>query len=487
MKILSSLPLLPVILLLAGCVTVGPDYHPPVERDVTALPGADAAQQSSLPFQVEWWKQFGDPTLDEIVRRAVAGNLDLQIAVARVREARWLLSGTEAGSLPVVDAVGSARWSREQMAGFGTDPVRVDNYQLGFDAIWELDLFGGIRRSVEASRASLQASEASLQNVQVTVIAEAARNYFQLRSIQARLDIARRDIDNQRDTQQLIRSRNEIGSGSDQEVASAAARLSAVEAQLPLLEIQSRAVQYRLAVLLGVRPGELDIDLSPKSFTPIAASLPIGGAGQVLARRPDIRAAERELAASHAAIGVAKADYFPHISLGGFVGFLTAIGAGTHGSRFGGANSFAWSLGPSISWSGLNVQRVRSNLHASAARAEAALANYQQTVLRALEEVSNSLVAYNEQRVRVGKLIEQSRQSRQAADLARVRYREGATGFLELLDAERTQLAAEDDLAQAEAAINIETVAIYKAIGSGWEACGDERCSNLASVADASK
>jgi multidrug efflux system outer membrane protein len=244
---------------------------------------------------------------------------------------------------------------------------------------------------------------------------------------------------------------------------------------LPLLDMQAHSDANRLAVLLGEQPGALDVDVSPETFQPIEAVLPIGAAGDVLARRPDVRIAEREYAAATARIGVAKADFFPHISLGGFLGFLSG-----RSNDFGSPSTRAWSLAPSISWAGLNVQRVRANLHVSEARADAAQANYQRTVLEAIEDIDNAVTGFNQQRVRLDHLIEQATQSKRAADLARVRYQEGATGFLELLDAERTQLAAEDDLAQAEAAVNTRAVALYKSLGGGWQACGDEHCSAVA-------
>src|SRR6185437_651027 len=209
---------------------------------------------------------------------------------------------------------------------------------------------------------------------------------------QLRLDIARRDIDNQRQTVHLTEVRQQLGAGSEQDVASAKARLSAVQAQLPVLQTAVSASEFRLAVLLGERPGELDIDLSPKSFTPIAANLPIGDAGDVLSRRPDVQMAEREYAAATARIGVAKADFFPHITLGGFLGFLSG-----RSNDFGSPSTRAWSLMPSISWPGLNVQRVRANLHASEARADAAQANYQQTVLLAIEDIDNAVTGFNQQ------------------------------------------------------------------------------------------
>ena len=449
-------------LLLAGCASVGPDYQRPHENPVT-LQGIDPAREISSDVQVDWWKQFNDPALNALIDRAAKNSPDLAIAQAHLRESRALLGTARSQQLPDIDTAVSYTHSREQQPGFVDHRVTTTAYQAGFDASWELDLFGGVRRSVEAARAESEASEASLADARISLFAEVARYYFDLRGTQLRLDVARRDIDNQQQSLTLIRARNEVGTGSEQDVASANARLSAVQAQLPQLETQARSDEFHLAVLLGQRPGELDVDLSPQNFHPIDTALPIGAAGDVLARRPDIRIAERELAAANARIGVAKADWFPHISLGGFVGFLAG-----RSNDFGGTASRAWSLAPSISWDGFNVQRVRSGVKASEARADAARANYQRSVLRALEDVDNALVAYNLQRERVGHLLDQATQSRRAAELARIRYNEGATDFLEQLDAERTQLAAEDALAEAEAGIDLRAVALYKALGGGW-------------------
>ncbi|MFA6232127.1 MAG: TolC family protein [Rhodanobacter sp.] len=474
MKTLLKIAALSAALILAGCASVGPDYH--AARPTTPqLQGLDAAQENTAHFQAAWWKQFNDPTLDALIQHAAANNLDLRIAVARLHESRALLSGAKSDQLPTIDTNVDYTRSRGQQPGFSSQRNTVTSYQAGFDASWELDIFGGVRRSVEAAGADLGANEAALHDAQVSLLAEVARNYFELRGSQLRLDIARRDIENLRQTVHLTEVRQQLGAGSEQDVASAKARLSAVQAQLPLLQTQVSAGEYRLAVLLGERPGELDVDVSPKRFTPIAVSLPIGDAGDVLARRPDVQIAEREYAAATARIGVAKADFFPHVTLGGFLGFLSG-----RSNDFGSPSTRAWSLAPSISWPGLNLQRVRANLHASEARTDAAQANYQQVVLLAIEDIDNAVTGFNQQRVRVDHLIEQGTQSRRAAELARVRYQEGETGFLELLDAERTQLAAEDDLAQAEAAINTRAVALYKALGGGWQACGDEHCGAVA-------
>lgn len=474
MKVMFRSTALFAALVLAGCASVGPDYHAPKEAPV-ALQGVDAAHQNNSNMQAQWWKQFGDPTLDALIVRAAKGAPDLRIAMARLNQARAALGSAKSQQIPDVETVASYQRTRAQQPGFTDQRTTVTQYQAGFDASWELDLFGGIRRSVEAARADAAAGEASLQDAQVTLFAEVARNYFDLRGTQLRIDVANRDIANQRDSLKVINARVEVGTGAEQDLASAKARLAAVEAQLPVLETQAQADTFRIAVLLGSRPGELDVDLSPATFKPIDVSLAIGGADEVLQRRPDIRIAERELAAANARIGVAKADYFPHISLGGFIGFLAG-----RSNDFGGADSRAFSVAPSISWSGLNVQRVASGVRGARAQAEEAQANYDRTVLTALEDVDNSLVGFNQQRVRVEKLVVQATESRRAAELAKLRYDAGRTDYLELLDAERTQLSAEDQLAEAEAAINTRAVQLYKALGGGWEACGDNACSEVA-------
>ncbi|HTV84959.1 MAG TPA: efflux transporter outer membrane subunit [Dyella sp.] len=463
-------------LALAGCASVGPDYKTPHTPSAT-LQGIDAQWESNTQFQAAWWKQFNDPALDALIEHAAKGSLDLAIAQARLAESRALLGTAKSDQIPTIDAGASYSRAFEQQPGFTTQRIPIDTYQAGFDASWEIDVFGGIRRSVEAARADTQASEASLRDAQVSLFAEVARNYFELRGTQQRLAIAERNIANQADTLKLISARAQIGTASEQDVASASAQLSAAKAQLPVLDAQARGYTYRLAVLLGERPGELDVDVSPATFKPVSTALPVGDAGDALSRRPDVRIAEREYAAATARIGVAKADFFPHITLGGFVGFLAG-----RSNDFGGPASRAFSFMPTITWNGLNVERVRSNLHASEARADAAQANYQRAVLLAVEDVDNAVVNYNAEHARVEQLIVQAQESRRAADLARVRYQEGATGYLELLDAERVQLSAEDALAQSESAIDTRAVALYKALGGGWQACGDNHCSQVAQV-----
>lgn len=460
-------------LALAGCASVGPDYKPP-QTSPMQVQALDTARENAAAFQARWWKQFGDPTLNALIRHAAANNLDLRIAVARLAESRALLGDAKSQQWPTIDTGVSYSRSREQQPGVSRRRSTVTRYQAGFDASWELDLFGGVRRSIQAAGADLEAEKAALQGAQVSLFAEVARNYFMLRGTQQRQAIAQRNMTNQRDTLKVVRARTDVGMASEQDLASARAQLSAVASQLPLLDMQAHASESRIAVLLGQRPGELDVDLSPGTFHPIDTVLPIGDIGNALTRRPDVRAAEREYAAATARIGVAKADFFPHVSLGGFLGFLTG-----RSNDFGSSSTRAWSFMPRITWKGLNVQRVRSRLHASEARADAAQANYQRTVLEAIEDVDNAITGYNQQHASVEKLLDQVDNSRRAADLARIRYKEGAIGFLEMLDAERVQLAAADALARGEAAIDTRAVALYKALGGGWQACGDDQCSAL--------
>ncbi|MCX7073106.1 MAG: TolC family protein [Gammaproteobacteria bacterium] len=451
--------------LLSACA-VGPDYQRPELAPVTTFRNA-VDHDPGRDVEARWWTQFGDPTLDALVGQALAGNLDLKMAAARVAAARAAVGDAQSNQLPTLGVDAAYTRSYGQQPGFISERVGISRYQAGFDAAWELDLAGGIRRSVEAARAGAQAEVASLRDAQVRLIAEVARNYFELRGAQLRLEIASRDLASQSETVKLTRVRREVGTGPEQDVASAAARLAATEARVPALRASEKLAGYRLDVLTGARPGESAIDLSPQSLKPLSGTLALGAPQDLLARRPDVQRAERALAAATAGIGIATADFYPHIEVGGFIGFLSGSSA-----DLGSLASQAFSIGPRISWNGLNWKRVQARLDQSRAQADEAFANYQQTVLLALEDIEGALTLFNSQRQRSSHLLEQARQSRRAADLAGIRYREGASDFLVLLDAQRTALAAEDELATAETAINTSAIAVYKALGGGWQAGG---------------
>jgi outer membrane protein, multidrug efflux system len=449
-------------LLLAACA-VGPNYQPP-ETKAPEFRNADPTVVQTQPFEAAWWQQFGDPTLDSLIERALAGDLDLKIAAARVEESRALLSAARRERWPGVDVAVAHNKSNEQQPGFTTDRVSIESNQVGVATLWELDLFGRVRRGAEAASADAEAAEADLRDAQVLVAAEVASTYLDLRGAQKRLAVARANLDSQRETLSLTRVRLDLGRGGELDVASAAARLAATEASIPPLVAAQASAAHRLAVLIGQQPGTLDSELAPHDLPPHLTTLAVGSPEDLLRRRPDVRAAERELAAATARIGVAKADLFPRLTLSGFIGFIAG-----DASQLGEAASRAWSVSPVLSWGGLEPG-VRAQIGAAEARAQGALAVYDRTVLRALEETETAFVGYAQNRVRLASVVDEAAASRRAAELARVQYREGALDFLRLLDAQRSVLQAEDAVAAAETELNTSVVLIYKALGGGWEA-----------------
>lgn len=452
----------PIALLLAACA-VGPDYRMP-ETAPAEFVSAEAAGVSEQPFEVEWWGQFGDPVLDDLVTRALTDDLDLRIAAARVEEARALLGTARRSRWPDVGAELARSESHAQEPALGSRRLDVESADVGFSTIWELDLFGRIRRSVEAADANAGAAEARLRDAQVLVAAEVARAYLELRGAQKRLDVARSNLANQGETLALTKVRLELGRGSQLDVSSAEARLNATQAAIPPLAAAGTVAANRIAVLLGLRPGALTEELAPREIPPHLTTLEVGAPEELLRRRPDIRAAERDLAAATARIGLAKAELFPRLSLTGFIGFIAG-----NASELGESETRAWSFSPALTWGGFG-SGARARVAAAEARGDAARAIYERTVLRALEETENAFVLYGHQRERLAAVVSQAAASREAAELAREQYREGAVDFLRLLDAERSVLEAENAVAAVETDLNTAVVLIYKALGGGWQA-----------------
>jgi multidrug efflux system outer membrane protein len=458
-------------LLLSACA-VGPNYRAP-ETAPAAIKNAASPEFVTQTPEAVWWREFEDSELDDLVRGALAANLDLISAYDRVKAARAVFVERKFDYAPHVPVVGTYSHSDEQQPGFGPARLNVQSDSLGFDAAWEIDLFGRVRRSVEAARADLDAERANYQDAQVTVAAEVARNYFELRGAQKRLAVARANLDSERQTLALTQLLDEAGRGSELDVQRSLARLKATEAAIPPLEAAEKQAGYRLAVLQGKRPGALDEELRAAAVTTYAKALPIGDPTELLRRRPDVRAAERQLAAATARVGVATADLFPRVNVTGFVGFLS----GDVGRLFdtsAGNNARAWSITPTVSWAAFDMGSVRARLRASEAQSDAAAANYEKVVLTALEETENSFVAYSKGQAQLKSLAEQATASRRAAELAETQYREGVADFLVLLDAQRTQLDAEDAVAQAETAVNVSVVAIYKSLGGVGQPLGDD-------------
>jgi multidrug efflux system outer membrane protein len=448
--------------LLSACA-VGPDYTAP-ETAATPFVQAQAAGIAEQPFEAAWWEQFQDPVLDSLIERALADDLDLKIALARVEEARAYAGAARRDRWPGVSAEAARSRSNQQQPGFTDERVEIDSYDAGFATLWELDLFGRVRRGVQAAGAEADAAVADLRDAQVLVAAEVARNYVELRGAQKRLNVARQNLGLQSETLELTQVRLELGRGSELDVASAAARLAATEATIPPLAAAEVIAANRLAVLLGERPGALAAELAFREVAPHLTTLGVDSPAALLRRRPDIRAAERELAAATARIGVAKADLFPRLTLSGFFGFVAG-----DADSLGESESRAWRITPVLSWAGFD-RGTWARVAVADARADAALAGYELTVLRALEETENAFVTYGSRRQRLESVVDQATASRTAAELARIQYREGALEFLRLLDSERTLLEAEDAVATAESDLNASVVLIYKALGGGWEA-----------------
>jgi len=463
MKAVISTPLLLAAAIALSACAVGPDYRAPdvapahIER--AAATGFDQSR-----FQAAWWRQFDDPTLDALVGEALSENRELRIAFARLRAARSIRDDVTNDRFPTVTAGAGAEYGEAQQPGFGEERSSIERYDLGLDMAWELDLFGRVQRRIEASEAQSEAAEAELYQLQVSLIAELVDAYGQLRGAQLRERIARENLENQRNSHRLTEQLRDAGVGNELDVLRADARLAATQASLPQLQAQQTRATNRIATLLGQRADTLSVDLTPRELPAIAKALPIGDPTELLRRRPDILAAERQLAAATANVGVATADLFPRVSLSGFLGFIAG-----RGSQIGSSAAQAWGVAPSITWAAFDMGSVRARLRGAEADAEGALASYEQQVLLALEESENAFSDYSRAQERLLALLRQSGASRAAAEQAAIRYREGTVDFLVLLDAERERLAAEDAQAQAEVEVYRGVVGLYKALGGGWQ------------------
>jgi NodT family efflux transporter outer membrane factor (OMF) lipoprotein len=458
----------------AGC-TVGPDYAPPQTKAKESWSSPlEGGTSAAAPEQLtHWWMTLNDPALSSLVQRAVEGNLDLRIARARVLQARAQVGIVSGDAGPQVDA--GASYSRirqsEAVKIGGVSPAAAEStaghdlYQVGFDASWELDLFGQIRRGVQAAEADLDAAAESQRDTLVTLVSDVARNYIDVRAFQRRLEIARQNAKIQSEAVDLATARSKAGVGTDLDVARAQAQLASTQAQIPSLEAGQAQSMHRLGVLIGLDPGSLKDELASATPIPVAPEqIPIGLPSDLLRRRPDIRRAERQAAAASARIGVARADLFPKVSLTGAIG-LESTQFGTLPS----GNARYWSIGPSLTWSILSAGRIRSNIRLEEARQDEALAVYDRTVLGAFEDTENALTGYGRELVRRQSLTQAVSSSTQAVTMSTELYRQGLTDFLSVIDSERQLYQSQDELAISEQSVAVDLVAIYKALGGGWD------------------
>ncbi len=454
-----------VTLALAGCM-VGPDHIRPETETATDFARREAPVFASDAPQAAFWAQFGDATLEELVAEALVANHDLRVAAARLDAARSLARETARDRIPSVTAGASYRDVRTPESGASLDLAR---YDAGFDAVWELDFFGRVRRATEAARADSRAAAADLDAVHVAVAADVARAYFELRGLQAQLAVATENVANQTRSLELVDARLEAGRGTEFDTARQRAQLATTQARVPVLEATIAATTHRLAVLTGRQPHALDAALAAQAPLPaLPATIAVGTPEALLRRRPDIAAAEARLAAATARVGVATADLFPRVTLFGGYGSL----AGDAGD-LGSSASERWSFGPSISWAAFDLGRVRARIAARDADAHAALARYEQTVLGALEETETSLVRFARKRDERERLDAAARDSAEAARLAHLRFDAGASDFLAVLDAERTLLEARDRAAASRTETATALIAVYKALGGFPDEVGD--------------
>jgi NodT family efflux transporter outer membrane factor (OMF) lipoprotein len=455
---------------LSGCI-VGPDYKPPQMAVPAEWTEAATAAPAGYPAVdlARWWEVFGDPTLVSLEERAIRSNLDLLQAEARIRQAR-AARGIAASALgPTLDAGGA--YQRSRNPGRNSDwqegvtrGVVSNSYDAGFDAGWELDVFGGIRRSIEAADADLQSAVESRRDVLVTLTAEVARNYIELRAFQQRIEIARQNLATQRHSARLTRLRFEGGFVSGLDVANADAQVAATASTIPQLEAAARQSIYALGFLLGQEPAALMAELSPPGDIPPAPpAVPNGLPSELLRQRPDIRRAEADIHAATARIGVATAELFPKFTLTGAAGLTS----GDFSSWLNWSQRF-WSFGPSVSWRVFDTGRTRSAIAEQEALQEQALIAYRQTVLAALQEVENALIASTTEQERRRSLAEAVAANRKAVSLAKTLYTEGQTDFLNVLDAQRSLFVTEETFVLSTSAISTDLVALYKALGGGW-------------------
>lgn len=452
--------------MLAGCVTVGPDYVAPELKAPgqwnASAPGNASAPDGPGNSLASWWTNLDDPALVSLIELALKNNLDVKKAKSRIREARAQRGVTESRMLPSVDGSGSYTLSRTQNnSEVGTTR---ELFAAGLDAGWEIDLFGGIRRGTEASQASYEASQEDYRLVYVSLAAEVALNYVDVRTLQERLAIVEENLKLQTETYELANYRFKAGLVTQLDVDRAKTNLEETRASVPSLTTRLVAARNRLSALMGEYPGYVDKKLSdakPLPVTPL--SIALGVPAETLRRRPDVRSAERELAAQTARIGVATAELYPKLSLMGSIG----IDASTFGGLFSG-NNRGGAIGPRITWNIFNAGAVRSNIEIQNAKQEQALLQYENTILLALEEAENAITAYANEQKRAQSLEDALRSGTDSIQLALTQYKSGLVDFQDVLDAQRTFLSIKDSLAVSKGTVVSNLVRLYKALGGGW-------------------
>ncbi len=470
---LSLVTVVSAAALLSACA-VGPRAPEPVlpTAGTGELVGAASAATSgavtTAAARDDWWRLYNDPVLDQLIGQALAENNQLEAADANLRAVRASLSESRAGRLPTTNLSASGQRSRASASAVpgsnGATQDEVDSYSAGLDVAYEIDLFGRVGSAIRAARADADAAAAALDIVRVTVAAETTRAYADACSANAQITVAERTIELQADTARLTQTLLDGGAGTGLDVARARSALASTRASLPSLTAQRDAALFRLSTLTGVTPAEASEAARQCARPPqLSQPIPVGDGAALLARRPDVRQAERNLAAAAARVNVATASLFPTISLGGSIG-STALEAG----ELSDDGNIRFSFGPLISWSFPNIAVARARIAQTGALSEAALATFDQTVLTALQETETALSAYANELDRRAALTEARDEAARAAQLSRLRFNAGADSFLTVLDAERTLAAADATLASSDALVTTYQIALFKALAGGW-------------------
>ena len=455
------------LLQLSGCL-VGPDYLKPKSATPEQFTGSVESGFNSADVDDVWWKTFGDARLATLIQEAITENRDVAVALARLNESRALRRESALQLTPSVQASAdyvSQKIRNTQGSFLPGEDRTFESYEAGFDAQWELDFFGRLRRSLEANTAERDAAEANLSDVQRTVAADVARSYMELRGLQEQLRVAEHNAELQVETLRLVELRTSAGASSDLDVARSRSQLGITKAGIPSLQSAVKSAIFRIGVLTGRTPATFLEELSapaqlPEYQGPVALSSP----AELLRRRPDIRIAERKLAAETARVGISEADLYPRVTLVGSLG----IGSRSAADLFESGND-TYAFGPSITWAAFDIVRVKARIDAADARTQAALASYEQAILRALEDVESAVAKVADERKRQAHLTDAAAQAARAVSLAAIQFRVGSIDLLTVLDVERVQLLAQGDLARSRTDLSVAMVTLFKALGGGWD------------------
>jgi len=477
--ILCFIVMVGMMLWLGGCAMVGPDYVKPTPPEPEKwLESSDPKIESQKAEFKEWWTVFNDPVLNELVQAAYQQNLPLQIAGLRIYEARAQLGIAFGFQYPQTQqGLGSA--SLNQLSKNGPNVAAADryysNYDIGLDAAWELDVWGKFRRAVQTSVASLEANIADYDDILVSLTSEVARTYIVLRTSEERLEVARQNVKIQKRSLEIAEVRFNAGAVTELDVTQARALLRGTEATIPGFETDIRQAKNALAILLGKLPGEIDAVLGGPGLIPaVPAEVAVGIPTELLRRRPDIRFAERQLAAQSAQIGFAKADLFPHFSLFGSLGFQTADYTDSRSNNSKTSDLFDqdsvfYSAGAGFNWDVLNYGRITNQVRVEDARFQELAVNYEDTVIRAAQEVEDAMVGFLQSQNAVVFLADAVKALKRSVDLSMIQYREGLTDYQRVLDTQRDLSVQQDSLVSTAGSVDLNLVSMYRALGGGWE------------------